>query len=304
MNWFQENRFLGMFLAALAAGVVACAVFVWLTKSSFDAAKVEFDERAGEMAVLQRHNPFPTETNLAKMKTHAEEYASRLEALKTELKTHVLPQEPLQPNELQARLNRTAASVGEKAKVSKVKLPDNFFLGFEEFATRLPDTAEAPLLGQQLAQTELLVNLLIDARVEAITALKRVPLTTAAAVPGASPAGTPVRKPNTPAAATAAANPLVERTTIETTFSGTPAAMRRVLNQIATANQQFFIIRTLHVVNEKEKGPPREAPGAAGATAATATGAPAAATNAALHFIVGNERVQTTARIELVRFTF
>ncbi len=65
-------------------------------------------------------------------------------------------------------------------------------------------------------------------------------------------------------------------------------------------NQQFYVLRALHVLNEKDKGPPRE--GAAGATPAPATppGTPAAA----LNFIVGNERVQTAARIEMLRFAF
>ena len=41
------------------------------------------------------------------------------------------------------------------------------------------------------------------------------------------------------------------------TFASSPSAARRVINQIASASQQFYIIRTLHVLNEKEKGPPR-----------------------------------------------
>jgi hypothetical protein len=58
------------------------------------------------------------------------------------------------------------------------------------------------------------------------------------------------------------------------------------------------VIRTLHVRNEKEKGPAREG-NAAGAPAATPPPA-----NAPLNFIVGNEHIQTSARIEMPRFNF
>jgi hypothetical protein len=58
------------------------------------------------------------------------------------------------------------------------------------------------------------------------------------------------------------------------------------------------------VRNEKEKGPPREG---AGETAAASVSAPSLAAKAtpapALNFIVGNEKIETMAKIEIVRFT-
>ena len=101
---------------------------------------------------------------------------------------------------------------------------------------------------------------------------------------------------------------LIERSVLDVTFASSPSAARRVVNQIASANQQFFIIRTLHVTNEKDKGPTRaqsttQSPEVESA-APSASASPAAKSNAALNFIVGNEHIQTTASIELVRFTF
>ena len=94
----------------------------------------------------------------------------------------------------------------------------------------------------------------------------------------------------------------------DVSFASSPSAARRVVNQIASANQQFFIIRTLHVTNEKDKGPARaqsttQSPEVESA-ATSASASPAAKSNTALNFIVGNEHIQTTASIELVRFTF
>ncbi|HMJ05600.1 MAG TPA: Amuc_1100 family pilus-like protein [Chthoniobacterales bacterium] len=301
MNWFRQNRFLGTFLSALGLATLLCAIFVWWTKSSFDEAKARFDQVAMELATLQRHNPFPTETNLGKMKTQAAEYATALGTVKEDLKKRVLPlPAEMKPNEFQARLRQAMTSVTEKARANKVKLPDNFFLGFDEFVAALPETAAAPFLGQELAQIEMLLNLMIDAHVDAIVMLRRVPLAERAAPTPPPGAG---RKPLAPAVAAKSA-PLLERNVVEVALAASPGAARRVLNQIATAEQQFYIVRTLHVLNEKDKGPPRA--GASGTVPPAPAPAPAAASpaTAGLNFIVGNEHVQATARIEMLRFTF
>jgi hypothetical protein len=60
----------------------------------------------------------------------------------------------------------------------------------------------------------------------------------------------------------------------------------------------------LYVHNEKDKGPPREK--TAGPTPAETTQAnPAQQGQAApLNFIVGNEHIEVSARIEMLRFNF
>ena len=305
-TWFQQNRFLGTFLIVVALATIGLFYFLFSARSGFNDAKIAFDNNAAELNRLHRLSPGPTEANLRKMKTQAEDYESQLNKLKEELKTRVLPVVPMAPNEFQARLRQASTSLAEKARANRVKLPDNFYLGFDEFAAALPDTAAAPLLGQQLAQAELLVNILLDARIESLTTFRRVPAEGARAGTAATPSPTPRRGP----AAAPAAPPLIERNAIDMAFLSSPGSARRVLNQIATVNQQFYIVRTLHVLNEKDKGPPRDAvaagvspatpPGAAGTAATTGAAAPASA----LQFIVGNERIETSARVEMVRFTF
>ena len=304
MNWFQQNRFLGSFLGLFTIATLAALYFLWSARSGFTEAKARFDENAAELNRLQRLSPFPNEVNLRKMKTQTEDYAAELNKLKDELKTRVLPVVPMAPNEFQARLRQAMTTLAEKARANRVKLPENFFLGFDEYAAALPDTEQAPVLGQQLAQVELLMNILIDARVEAVTSVRRVSATAQRSVPAPSPTPTPAgpRKPRATAAATGPQ--LLERTVVDASFVSSPGSARRVLNQIAAVNQQFYIVRTLHVLNEKDKGPARDAErGSAAAAPATptTTGSPAPG---GLTFIVGNERVQTSARIEMLRFTF
>jgi hypothetical protein len=87
------------------------------------------------------------------------------------------------------------------------------------------------------------------------------------------------------------------------TFKATPAAARKVLNEIANSSGQFFIIRILYVHNEKDKGPQRQRTQPTPPQAAqTASPQPGAA--APLNFIVGNEHIEVSATIEMLRFTF
>ena len=299
MNWFRENRFLGTFLIAFGVCTLGALWFFFSAKSHRDEAAERFNNAATELNRLERLNPYPNPDNLRKMKAHAEDYASALAKLKDELKLRVAPAAPMAPSEFQSHLRVSMNAVADKARANKVKLPAKFYLGFDEFASALPNESAAPLLGQELIQIEWLVNTLLDAHVESVNAFRRTlkeergttPLPTATPAAGPKPGATP-----------AAAN-LFERNVVEVTFFSTPAAARKVIDQIAGANQQFCIIRLLHVRNEKEKGPPRETGETAAPSIPAASPGAKPPPAAALNFIVGNEKIETTARIEIVRFT-
>jgi hypothetical protein len=299
MTWFRENRFLGVFFVVFAAATLAAVWFFVTAKSDWDEASARFTNAASEMNRLERLNPYPSMDNLRQIKAHAEDYGNALARLKDELKRRVVPVAPLAPNEFQSHLRLAMNAVADKARANKVKLPDKFHLGFDEFVSALPNESAAPVLGQELAQIEWLMNGLLEAHVESISLFRRAPLREergAASFPMASPA---------PGAKPAAGTNLFARNVVEVTFLATPAAARKVINQIAAAEQHFCVIRQLHVRNENDKGAPREtAPEVS--TASVPSPAPVAkpAPGAALNFIVGNEKIETTAQIEIVRFTF
>jgi hypothetical protein len=289
MNWYRENRWLGNFLIAFAVTALLALFFLFRARSGFTEASAQFNEAATERNRLEHLNPFPNEGNFRKTRTALDDYSATLTKLKAELRAQVLPVEPIAPNEFQSRLRRAIVNTTEKARANRVKLPENFHLGFDEFRTTLPTTAAAPLLGQELAQVELLFGILIDARVDAIAAVKRT-------TPPAEATAAPTPPPKKPSAPANAAPPVVERAIVDLTFTASPSAMRKVSNQIASAERQFFIVRTLYVRNQQLKGPAREQ------TAATAGTTPPP--TSAIKFIVGNEHVEITARIEIVRFAF
>src|SRR6266571_2003299 len=307
MNWFQQNRWLGTFLVVFGICGLTAGVLFFLARSNWNRARSVFDTAAAERSRLERLDPFPNDANYRKMKVLLGNYSAALDKLKEELKTEAIPAPPLAPNEFQSRLLQTMLATTQKARLNKVKLPTIFYLGFDPFVTSLPNSNEtARLLGQELSQTQMLINILLDARVDSVTSLQRMPLpeehgialTPTLAPVAAGRKGSSVRGPK-PAGTPAASPKLLERNVVDLSFKASPAAARKVLNQIASSPAQFYIIRTLYVRNEKDKGPPREKTAEPNPPAKEPS-APSHPANAPLTFIVGNEHIEISARIEML----
>ena len=301
MKWFQQNRALGVLLVVSGICILFGAGLLYWRRSVWSEAKQTFDQATAERTRLQSLDPFPNDANYRKLQGYLERYNAALDKFKDELKAEVAPAPPLAPNEFQSRLRQATLATEERARTNNVKLPDRFQLGFDEFARIMPSTALAALLGQELSQVQMLTNILLDAKVDSITSFRRRPLPEER---GASPTATPSPGQRVAVTAKPGGTPkLIERNVVEISFKAAPGVARRVLNEITSSTGQFFIIRTLYVHNEKDKGPPHER---------TATPTPAPSPQAspgqqgagALNFIVGNEHIEVSATIEMLRFTF
>ena len=316
MKWFQENRELGILLIVFGICVLFAGILLYWTGAKWSDARQAFDRAAAERTRLVSLDPFPNEANYRKLNLQVETYGVALDKFKEELKKETAPVPPLAPNEFQSRLRQVVIATLTRARVNNVKLPDKFQLGFDEFVTTMPKTAAAPLLGQELSQIQMLINILLDSRVDSVTSLHRGALPEESEIsPAPAPKPTPAPRRQRPTAGGqksqtttepgTAGPPLIQRNVVDLAFKAAPAAARRVLNEVARSNSQIFIIRTLYVHNENDEGPPREKtakPTAAqpgGETPNEQTGAPGALT-----FIVGNEHVEISATIEMLRFNF
>ena len=303
MNWFRQNRALGTLLIVFGSCAVFAGILLYWRWAGWSDARQAFDQAATERSRLEHLDPFPNDTNYRKLQGYLDRYTTALDKFKDELKKDVVPAAPLAPNEFQSRLRQATVATLSRAQTNNVKLPDKFELGFDEFAMSLPDTAVAPLLGQELSQVQMLINILLDAKVDSLTSFHRAPLPEehpASSIPTPSPAAgrtVAATKTSTPAPTQ------VQRNVVDLTFKSSPAAARKVLNEIANSSGQLFIIRTLYVHNEKDKGPPRQrtepTPPQAPQTASPQPGAAAP-----LNFIVGNEHIEISATIEMLRLGF
>ncbi len=176
MKWFQQNRALGTFLLVSGICILLGAGLLYWRWSVWTDAKQTFDQATAERNRLQRLDPFPNDANYRKLQGYVERYTAALDKFKDELKGEMAPEQQLAPNEFQSRLRQATLAAQDRARTNNVKLPDNFQLGFDEFAKIMPGTAVTPLLGQELSQVQMLINILLDAKVDGITSFRRHPL--------------------------------------------------------------------------------------------------------------------------------
>src|SRR5213596_2704765 len=329
MKWFQQNRALGMLLVGfIICALLVGALFYWRWSVWADARQT-FDQVAAERNRLQQLDPFPNDANYRKLQDYLKSYTAALDKFKEQLKSEVAAAPPLAPNEFQSRLRLLVIATLDRARANNVKLPDRFELGFDEFARTMPDTAVTRLLGQELSQIQKLINIVLDAKVDSVTSFRRAPLTEEH---GASPTPAPGPIVATAKPGSTPAPTLIQRNIVDVSFKAAPGVARKVLNEIAASSgqffiirtlkncpeeaaisfktfraassEQFFIIRTLYVHNEKDKGPPRERGASPTPTPSAQAGPAQPGAAGALNFIVGNEHIEVSATIEMLRFTF
>src|SRR6266487_5513373 len=259
MKWFQQNRAFGMLLIGFAISALLAGALSYWRWTAWADARQAFDQVAAERNRLEHLDPFPNEPNYRKLQGYLARYSEALDKFKEQLKAEVAPAPPLAANEFQSRLRQAVVAALDRARANNVKLPDKFQLGFDEFARAMPSTAVTPLLGQELSQIQMLINILLDSKVDSVTSLRRTPLPEehrASPTPTPSPArgrGVPPAKPGSTPAPT-----LIKRNIVDISFKAAPGAARKVLNEIVASTGQFFVIRTLYVHNEKDKGTPHE----------------------------------------------
>ena len=299
MNWIKENKFLTGFFATMLAGVGVLGYFLYSAMGSFDAATTRYTGLAGELSRLQNLPVSPSQKNLTALAAQKEEAVKVIAAFQSSLAAKTFPQEPMTPEQFQDKLKATKNAVVEKAQGAP-KLPDKFFLGFDPYETRPPDSKEvATLLGHQLKAIEWLFGQLIESHVTEVKSIKREPL------PEEGGKARGAEKSDKKGKS------LVNTHPVEITIQCRQNALAAFLNALVSPKApQFYIVRTIYVKNQTDKGPPKivtaappsPAPAVAGTPAAPGTPAPAAQPQAASTYIVGEEQIEVVMQIDIVDF--
>lgn len=298
MTWIRENKFLTAFFAILVIGAGVLGYLLYTASGSFDEVSENYTRQAAELKRLQNLTPFPDQANLQKLSEQKQAYMQSLSNLQKTLSGMEFPVEPMTPEKFQDKLRAAVSQMMDKAKSADIKLPEKFYLGFENYQTSLPKPEAAALLGRQLQAIQRVVDLAFEAKIDEITSLSR------SALPEES--GAPVKaearggKANTPADAKS----LVAKSSFDLNFRAEQTRFRKWLNDLSSNKDQFYIVRLLAVSNDNPKPPSRLEAGAADASAAPADPVAAASSPAgnSLKFVVGIEKVNVTAKIDVLDF--
>lgn len=300
MNW--RNPFL---ITYLSVTVVGAALLGYLVYSSYSHAvdiDTQYNDAVGKLQSLQNRVPFPNKENNAKYVEYTKEYRAEYDKLVARIATMQKPLADITPQGFQDMLRSNVSQVLEAAKENNVTLPDNFYLGFDQYRGALPGDAAAAPLARELAGIRAIVDQLITLKVREIQGIERNQLPEEGGAVRAAPprANTPGRPPvgNAPAAG----QKVVSASAFTIRFVADQGNTRSALNYIANADQ-FYIIRELAIENSAQEGPKKgEEQTQASSSDPSQPGEAVAPGLEGVAVIVGRETLTVTLKIEMITF--
>lgn len=248
MNWFKANPFLGGL--ALLTGLAAAAG-LYFASGQYAAFIEQSDAYANQVSSLnslQSAKPFPTQENLEAAQKEGQRAAEIFSGLASAVAGQSAPRDnALTPQMFQDQLSGAAGSAFAQARAGGIALPEDFYLGFDQYKTQPPSAAAAPALGQQLASIANLVRVVLESRIAEITAINRPPL----------PEETEAAREEEKAEGTKLPELLLAPFDLE--FVTDQANFRQALNAVAKA-QPMVLIRVVSVANSSPLAPSKENP--------------------------------------------
>jgi len=333
MSWAKENKFLTGYLIVMVIGVGALGYQVYSASAAYEDATTKYKAKAGAYNNLRHLSPYPNSDNLKKLDVQKKEAEEAVRAFQADLAKREFPLEPMSPENFQETLRKTALSVKAKADAAGVLLgkdggkdsKEKFYLGFQRYETAPPDQTVSAALGRDLKAIEWVVDQLIATPVIGVKEIKRPELPEERK--GGPAPKTPVPAKGAPAAA---AKPnLVTAHSFDIVFTCRQPQLAKALNKIISPDApQFFIPRSVKVVNSSQKPPSKNQGGGLGAVAPVlpgttpppattpdptavaaqatpapaATPPPAAGSSNTITYLVGEETIEATVRLDIVDF--
>ena len=248
MNWFKANPFLGGLALLTALATAAGLYYLSGQKAAFTEQSDAYANNVSTLNNLQSAKPFPNEDNLRAAQEEGKRAAEVFSGLASAVTEQSASRDnALTPQQFQDNLSKAASNASEQARTGDIALPEDFYLGFDQYKTQPPTAAAAPALGQQLASISNVVRVVLESGIREITAINRIPL------------------PEEAAAATdedgaeAGKLPDLLLAPFDLEFVADQANFRQALNAIAKA-EPMVLIRVVSVANSKPLAPSKENP--------------------------------------------
>lgn len=173
MDWFKKNPFFGLLAVITGLLVLATGYFLFDAHSRFQAETEKFEEQKLELGRLQDNQPFPSEENVRLTQEELDGARAALEKIGGNFQVEV---PSTTPQAFQDLLREKVNDIATRAAANGVTLGEGFYLGFEAYETQPPIAAAAGPLALQLESIHSVAGILVDAKVQEITAFSRQPL--------------------------------------------------------------------------------------------------------------------------------
>ncbi len=239
MNWIKENKF----LAALCGGTLAGIIVLFFVGSHgsgiYQTAMDDYTAAADEVSGFEKSALYPTPEHRDAKGKALKDYSAAVETLQEAFQPFRPADMPnVSPQEFTDRLLEVNAETRKAFEEKNVIVPEPYFAGFEKYKTSLASGGTTGLLGYELGAIR---NIMLALAAAGPSELKNVYRPELAEESG---------KTYEPGDAVARPFPL------EVTFVGPEKSARDFISAITKLDEQFTVIRTLRIRNEKTD-PPR-----------------------------------------------
>lgn len=184
LNWIKRNPIVAAFFVLFAAALAGLA---WLSREANakrDAVEADLQAQRNALSRILESRPAPLGDNLRILKKDREQLEGHYRDLLQDIVGQRIEMpESLTPIEFSKRVDQAAGRIRYAAEQSKIRLPENFRLGFARYEKALPcqQTASGDdckriltMMIKQLAASQKICTLLINAGVEEIRGIRRV----------------------------------------------------------------------------------------------------------------------------------
>jgi hypothetical protein len=200
----------------------------------------KWDAKVESIADLEGLIPYPNERNASELAESVGSYRESVRALSETLKSFQRPLETgVENTGAQMRAKKYVEDFRAFAKENSfaIETENEFLLGFDAYADKVPDPDLVPLLYFQMDAIDHLLRKLVTSGAKSMTSFERDPL------PGESGAR------ESPSGA------VMQKYPVRLRFETDHESLQGFINELANDRDFFYIIRVLKVQNENQEGP-------------------------------------------------
>ena len=258
-SWIKNNKF-EAFLLLLVIGWAVGAYLYGADKGKlYDESKANYEVLDGAVKRLQAKKPFPTTASAADFEKQIDDYEKTVSDLEAKMLSYRPDSlEAISPPKFIENLNALRSEVTNSFDAQGVEYPgDQFYLGFKNYTGGLPKEGATARLNYQLSAMKALFDVVSAAKPSALLNVHRSLLAVEKdKAPEAAARGRGGRRVTR---STSQKEPPFERLPVEISFVSSEPVMRKIISDLTSHPDFYFVVRSMRIQNEKrDQGPAKD----------------------------------------------
>ena len=255
-SWIKNNKFEAFLLLLVVVVAVGSGLHGKDKGGLYEEAKGRYDGHSSSVSALVSKRPYPTLADADAYEKQVDDYEKTVSALEAKMLSYRPDKiESITPPKFIENLNAVRAEVIDAFDAQGVEHPgDQFYLGFKNYTGGLPKEGAAAQLNYQLSAMKAIFEVVSAAKPSALLNVHR-----AALAVEKDKAPEPVargRGGRRVAKSGSQKEPPFDRLPVEISFVSSERVMRKIMSDLTSHPDYYFVVRSLRIQNEKRDQSP------------------------------------------------